>query len=159
MADENLRVNMVINRFEHPQLYALLSENPMKARASLLRQAADFGVWARASGLKLTPLNTPMGTPTSIQAELDDTGAAEVMVDNKPSKPVSGVRSDDPHSLQKKGKSSDIVQPKGASHTLTATTVRAQTNEPERTVTGVASHAEDVLDTSVLSNFDLGELD
>ena len=45
-----IRINMVISIDEHPELHALLAERAPKARASVLRQHAEFGLWAKSRG-------------------------------------------------------------------------------------------------------------
>lgn len=43
-----IRINMVVNADEHPDLYELLATRMPKARASVLRQHAAFGLWAKS---------------------------------------------------------------------------------------------------------------
>ena len=67
MDNENLRINMVVNRFEHPHLFAFLNANPPKIRASLLRQFADFGMWIKNNGNCVSMSSSGLQTNDSIK--------------------------------------------------------------------------------------------
>ena len=159
MNDENVRINMVINRYENPLLFAMLTENPMKVRASLMRQAAEFGVWARASGLKLTATGTPHITKEHLQVEPKGIQALEVNADPASNKSASEVRLNTTHSLRKKGNTAHLVQPQRTAQAAAAPLSTASNYAPVRAEVNESLSSDDVLDTSVLSNFDLGDLD
>lgn len=159
MNDENVRINMVINRYENPLLFAMLTENPVKVRASLLRQAADFGVWARASGLKLTATGGPNITNELTQVEPEGMQALEVNADTASKKSASEVRLNTTHSLRKKGNTAHVVQSQRTAQAAAAPLSTASNYTPVRAEVNESSSSDDVLDTSVLSNFDLRDLD
>ena len=75
------------------------------------------------------------------------------------SKSASQPRAQNTHSLQKKGKTVEISQPMIQPQPAPVTPKTASTQTPVRAEMNEGSGADDVLDTSVLSNFDLGDLD
>ena len=119
-ADE-IRINMVVNRFEHPELFALLAANPSKVRASLLRQFGEFGLWIKKSG-------NNFNAPNHLAKEM-----------NEPiSQPIERA----------KPKEAPLLQ----NHI-------SQKASKEPPVDRNVSPTLDVLDTSVLSDYDLAGLD
>lgn len=42
-----IRINMVINKDEHPELYDLLVKKPAKVRASIIRNYVEFALWKK----------------------------------------------------------------------------------------------------------------
>ena len=128
MTDE-IRINMVVNRYEHPDLHALLCAAPPKVRASLLRQHADFGLWAKANGGKF-------GAVATVQTSQISNDVRQTLA---PVVPTIAV---------------PVPVPAPAP---TSTSTSTSTPYPAPAVT--VSAASDVLDTSVLKGFDLGDLD
>ncbi len=89
-----IRINMVINCDEHPDLYELLSNRSAKVRASIIRNYAEFGLWTKRSGDR-NVINEPVQKQITIPAkvEADDNAPVQISRPTVPrkSKPTTSV--------------------------------------------------------------------
>lgn len=134
-----IRINMVVTPDEHPELHALLESRAPKARASVLRQHAEFGLWVKQQKAGFTVAREAAAQPAPASPKTETFRPAPVAAATAPA-----VRSAAPSPAP-------IATPAPAS-------VVAEQLPP----TGSAEHqgnTGDVLDTTVLVGVDLGDLD
>lgn len=134
-----IRINMVVTPDEHPELHALLESRAPKARASVLRQHAEFGLWVKQqkAGFAVAPEATAQPAQASPKTEI----IRPAPVATEPAPAVQSV----------------APAPAAASTPAPAPVVAEQLPP-----VGTAEHqgnTGDVLDTTVLAGVDLGDLD
>lgn len=134
-----IRINMVVTPDEHPELHALLESRAPKARASVLRQHAEFGLWVKQqkAGFAVAPEAAAQPAPATPKTEI--------------SRPAPVATATAP-----------AVQPVAPAPAPIATPapapVAAEQLPPARS-TEHQGNTGDVLDTTVLVGVDLGDLD
>jgi hypothetical protein len=151
-----IRINMVVTQEEHPVLYSSLAKLAPKARASVLRQHAEFGMWIKKQQTETNAvsenINQAQGAGEKAKARAESVKINDVdarsnknvalsVASKKPSKQVSPaqVQVNSPVIVSKKDK--------------------VQYIEENDFTEDATENISDVLDASVLNGVDFGDLD